>query len=70
MIHELTEYKYLELVDSMIGLCDACGEERECTEPDAENYPCEACGAERVFGTEQLLIMGKVEITKTLAEES
>jgi hypothetical protein len=40
-----------------IGLCIACGEEQDGCEPDACNYECESCGAKKVFGAEELLIM-------------
>ena len=39
------------------GFCTACGEDVEGVEPDAENYTCESCGEDAVFGAEQLLIM-------------
>jgi hypothetical protein len=39
------------------GACLICGEEAMGVEPDAENYPCEARGAEQVFGAETLFIM-------------
>ena len=45
------------------GLCVACGEIASGVEPDAERYECEACGDPFVWGIEQLLIMGRVEIT-------
>lgn len=38
------------------GFCIACGAEAEGCEPDARNYHCEACGANRVFGAEEILI--------------
>lgn len=38
------------------GFCLVCGNEQDGCEPDAENYECESCGAEQVFGAEQLLI--------------
>lgn len=38
------------------GFCLICGNEQDGCEPDAENYACESCGAEQVFGAEQLLI--------------
>lgn len=38
------------------GFCLECGEEAEGVEPDAEGYECEACGAEAVYGAEQILI--------------
>lgn len=39
------------------GFCLACGEEQEGCEPDAHQYECEACGALRVYGAEELLLM-------------
>tara|TARA_R100001463_G_scaffold66915_2_gene120565 strand:+ start:841 stop:1014 length:174 start_codon:yes stop_codon:yes gene_type:complete len=42
--------------DSNLGLCTSCNEIAECIEPDARNYTCEACGANKVFGAEELLI--------------
>ena len=44
------------------GFCTACGEEQGGCEPDAKNYECESCGERMVFGAEQLLIMGELEI--------
>lgn len=38
------------------GFCNACGEDFEGCEPDAENYPCESCGESEVFGAEEFLI--------------
>lgn len=38
------------------GFCLACGEEQEGCEPDARQYECEACGARRVYGAEELLL--------------
>ena len=37
------------------GFCLICGCEAEGVEPDARNYT-ESCGAEQVFGAEELLI--------------
>ena len=38
------------------GFCLACGYEQDGCEPDAREYECEECGAERVFGAEELLL--------------
>jgi hypothetical protein len=38
------------------GFCLICGNEAEGVEPDAQNYKCEACGAEEVFGSDELLM--------------
>lgn len=42
---------------AMIGFCIDCGTEHGCCEPDAEELPCDACGARQVYGAEQLLLM-------------
>jgi len=39
------------------GFCLICGNEAEGVEPDARNYTCEACGAEQVFGAEELMLV-------------
>jgi hypothetical protein len=45
------------------GFCTVCREfTRDCCEPDAECYACEECGEDTVFGAEQALIMGLIEI--------
>lgn len=39
------------------GFCLSCGKEAEGCEPDARGYTCEHCGAARVYGAEELLLM-------------
>ena len=51
-----------EIEQGVTGRCRACGAESSCTEPDARNYTCESCGAKEVFGLEELLIMGELEL--------
>jgi predicted RNA-binding Zn-ribbon protein involved in translation (DUF1610 family) len=54
---------YQELQESYGGICLNCGEFRwEGCEPDAENYLCEECGENRVYGIEQALLCGEIEI--------
>lgn len=45
--------------DRGAGFCLNCGEECDnCfTEPDARNEPCNNCGAYRVFGAKEIIIM-------------
>lgn len=38
------------------GFCLVCGTEHGGVEPDARNYKCESCGADQVFGADELLI--------------
>jgi hypothetical protein len=49
-----------EAMDNGSGFCIACGEERDCCEPDACEYECDACGQRKVYGAGELLIMGMV----------
>ena len=42
------------------GFCTACGARRECCEPDAREYHCEDCGEDKVYGAQELVIMGLV----------
>lgn len=58
----MTEEEYLEYEDRMVGLCRNCGAERGCTEPDACNYPCEECGKKAVFGVQELMLRGLIEL--------
>jgi len=58
-----TEEEYLDHCNSNNGFCVKCGEIQEggC-EPDAEEYPCENCEENGVYGIELALAMGLVEI--------
>lgn len=54
-----------EVVDAMeqstfgmesIGFCVECGAQTDGVEPDAREYPCDACGECGVYGAEELLM--------------
>jgi DNA-directed RNA polymerase subunit RPC12/RpoP len=47
-------------MEDMTGFCLACGEESERVEPDARAYRCHACGESKVFGAEEIMLMGAV----------
>ena len=49
----------------MVGLCLACGNTKECCEPDLRADHCPDCGQMTVFGTEEALLMGRIGITDT-----
>lgn len=49
---------YREMEDNMEGVCLSCGAFRECCEPDAENYPCDECGENKVAGAMTALFEG------------
>lgn len=44
--------------DGNIGFCINCNAEAYGVEPDAHEYTCEVCGEDKVYGAEELLIMG------------
>ena len=46
--------------EDMGGFCTECGEEASGVEPDARGYKCESCGANAVYGAEELVVMGAV----------
>jgi hypothetical protein len=58
----LTEDRIVEAVEREMvsldnpGFCLNCGTDVDGVEPDACNYTCESCGAEQVFGAEELLL--------------
>lgn len=39
------------------GFCIRCGADADGVEPDARQYQCEACGAQGVYGAEELMLM-------------
>ena len=43
------------------GFCLACGEFCDGVEPYACRYECDCCGEEKVYGIEQLVLMGLVD---------
>lgn len=60
---EMDESEYAETHDEGAGACIACGEEASGVEPDARQYPCGSCGERKVYGLEELLLMGYVKFT-------
>ena len=59
----LSTEEYLYHQESYDGLCINCWEWQDGgVEPDAENYPCDACGMDQVMGAEQAMVIGYIEI--------
>jgi hypothetical protein len=44
--------------DNSTGFCLACGAEMSGVEPDARKYQCEGCKDHKVYGAEELILMG------------
>ena len=51
-----------EAHDGTLGFCLACGAEADGVEPDARKYTCESCDAPKVYGLEELAVMGLLEL--------
>lgn len=52
-------FKWIEAnSEDNVGFCLACGQEADGVEPDARKYICAACGAPKVYGAEELGLMG------------
>lgn len=47
-----------ELRDDDQGFCLACGSTQDGVEPDARKYICECCGKPKVYGADELALMG------------
>jgi hypothetical protein len=45
--------------DECLGFCQSCGAEVSGVEPDARGLKCEICGAQEVYGYEELLVRGE-----------
>jgi len=61
---EISSSEFSELSSDGGGFCIACGEEASGVEPDARGYECECCDANKVYGLEELLMMGFVSIVE------
>lgn len=64
-----TRYKCLATVseihsDEDLGFCVRCGSEAYGVEPDARGYECENCGTKGIYGLEELMINGYLEIVR------
>lgn len=53
-----TEFQNVIEQDSNVGFCLACGCDADGIEPDARKCHCEVCDADKVYGAEELLLMG------------
>jgi hypothetical protein len=64
------EMRHIVFDGDYIGFCLECGADCEGIEPDARKYHCQECHANRVYGIEELMLMGKVRIGPTESERS
>ena len=66
-MHAKWQLSEAEIADAIIdreylGLCRVCGSVAEGVEPDARGYKCHACERPEVYGIEELLIMGELDM--------
>ena len=62
-VFKMSADEYDMMKEESGGYCLDCLTEASGVEPDAREYTCEECSEPRVFGIEELLMMGLVEIT-------
>lgn len=58
----VTEDEFLEMGNNYEGVCLYCGEVASGVEPDAHKYHCDACNKKGVFGLEEALLWGRVQV--------
>ena len=51
-----------EGMENYLGFCIECGAEKESCEPDARNYSCDECGKYSVYGAEEIIMMGLINL--------
>ena len=61
---QVSEADYAYLTENYGGFCIECGDQAEGVEPDARRYRCESCGANAVYGAEELLIRGVIRFSE------
>jgi len=55
--------RYEEATENSEGYCSACKKwTAECCEPDAREYECPRCKQPKVYGCEEAMMMGLVEV--------
>jgi hypothetical protein len=65
---KITESIYHSLDSESAGICLHCGIVETGIEPDARGYECSECEQKKVYGTQELILMGWIEIVDTLEE--
>jgi hypothetical protein len=59
----MSSEEFTDATEAYEGFCIICGETASGVEPDANEYMCECCGQPGVYGYEELMLMGDVELT-------
>ena len=67
MSNILPTFEELEAIitgSNVEGFCLSCGNQQYGVEPDAREYVCDKCGSNKVFGAEELIMMGQFIASK------
>lgn len=59
---KMTFARFETATENYLGFCVTCGRSRKHCEPDAREYPCAKCKTNTVYGAEELLIIGEIEL--------
>lgn len=59
---KITEDTYRALESDYMGICRSCLDVACECEPDARNYKCESCNAKTVYGAQELMMMGAIDL--------
>ena len=62
IVSEQALEKLMVADDEHRGFCLACGQTAYGVEPDARRYPCDHCEEPKVYGIEELLLMGILQV--------
>jgi hypothetical protein len=58
LLRGFTPAQIREAMDEQAGFCTACGYMQDGCEPDAREYVCDDCGEPKVYGAEELALLG------------
>lgn len=61
---KITEGTYQALEDEYMGICRVCLDTACECEPDARNYKCGSCNAKTVYGAQELMMMGAIDLVE------
>jgi len=57
----MNKQKLKRMASNNQGLCMSCKFIQDNVEPDAKKYTCRNCGEKKVYGAEEILLMGTLE---------
>ena len=67
---KITEGTYRVLEGDYMGICRSCLDVACECEPDARNYKCESCNAKTVYGAQELMMMGAIDLVEDNEKEN